>query len=464
MAPRVLFAKQHIYDFVEAQQTRLQRAYEGLSDEDAMDDVVVQKIKAQFALQIPVLRRDQMDYEENQTRLSPNETSGRTIFGGPGQASRVVTDYVVHVPFEGDPKVFDLAPSAYNGTVAEGEVNGNEVLLRFRIGSTNLDLQAMIERELGKIEWRLHNLMGSTAHLELQLNNTLAVCRAARKRDIDTRASSAVKLSIPKRPPAPNPVQTPPPQTSLKPEQTTKPTRNKGEQWDVFISHASEDKESYVDGLVNALIDAGISVWYDRLVLEWGDDLRKKIDHGLKNCLFGVVVLSKAFLGGKKWTDHEFSTLFELEEPSKKLILPIWHGIVREDLLTYSPSLAGRLAKISTNDSYQDIADSLLRMLGRPVPSRTAASVSSPAAADARRGETVGYAWYEGSDGQRVQLYVRKSASTLERFTFEDNRGEQLEGSLADIAIKYALADKGLTMGGFKRTTVFGGSYPEFNL
>jgi hypothetical protein len=76
----------------------------------------------------------------------------------------------------------------------------------------------------------------------------------------------------------------------------------------------------------------------------------------------------------------------------------------------------------------------------------------------------VGYAWYEGSDGQRVQLYVRKSASTLERFTFEDNRGEQLEGSLADIAIKYALADKGLTMGGFKRTTVFGGSYPEFNL
>jgi hypothetical protein len=133
-------------------------------------------------------------------------------------------------------------------------------------------------------------------------------------------------------------------------------------------------------------------------------------------------------------------------------------------LLKYSPSFAGRLAKISTNDSYQDIADSLLKMLGRPARARIAAPVSPPAAGTAPKGEVVGYAWYEGMNGQRVQLYVRKSAAASDRFTFEDTRGEQLGGSLADIAIKYALADKNLTMGGFKRTNVFGGSYPEFNL
>jgi hypothetical protein len=130
----------------------------------------------------------------------------------------------------------------------------------------------------------------------------------------------------------------------------------------------------------------------------------------------------------------------------------------------YSPSLAGRLAKVSTNDSYQNIADSLLKMLGRPVRARTASAISAPAAGTATKGEVVGYAWYEGSDGQRVQLYVRKSAGASDRFTFEDAHGEHLEGALADIAIKYALADKNLTMSGFKRTNVFGGSYPEFNL
>ena len=463
MTPNVLFAREHIYDFVEAQKTRFQRAYEALSDEDAIEEEVVQKLKAQFALEIPVLRRDQMDYEENHKRLSLNEFSGRKIIGPPGQAVRDVTEYVIHVPFEGDPKAFDLTPSAYNGTVAVGEIVGREVLLRLRIDNPNFDVQGMIDRELAKIDWRLHNLKGSTVHLEEQLNQTLAVCRAARQRGIAARANAPVKLNLPKRPPAPVPVRTPPQQPPSKTIQKTLPPPNNSEQWDVFISHASEDKESYVEPLVKALVDADISVWYDRLVLQWGDDLRKKIDYGLMNCRFGVVVLSKAFLAGKKWTEHEFTTLFELEEPGKKLVLPIWHGIVREDLLKYSPSLAARLAKISTNDSYQDIADSLLTMLGRPTRPHPPAPASPPAAKTTPTGEVVGYAWYEGTGGQRIQLYVRKSAAS-DRFTFEDTRGEQFEGSLADIAIKYVVADKNLTMGGFKRTNVFGGSYPEFNL
>jgi len=46
--------------------------------------------------------------------------------------------------------------------------------------------------------------------------------------------------------------------------------------WDIFVSHASEDK-AYVQPLVQALEDAGVSVWYDRLVLEWGEPLRSRI-------------------------------------------------------------------------------------------------------------------------------------------------------------------------------------------
>jgi TIR domain len=94
----------------------------------------------------------------------------------------------------------------------------------------------------------------------------------------------------------------------------------------VFISHATEDKP-YVEPLAKALEKAGISVWYDRITLEWGDDLRRRIGNGLISCSYGIVVLSKAFLAGKKWTEHELNALFAREELGKKLILPIWHGI-----------------------------------------------------------------------------------------------------------------------------------------
>lgn len=56
---------------------------------------------------------------------------------------------------------------------------------------------------------------------------------------------------------------------------------------DVFISHASEDKESFVEPLANALEKAGLNIWYDRFKLKLGDSLREKIDQGLANSRYG---------------------------------------------------------------------------------------------------------------------------------------------------------------------------------
>ena len=143
-----------------------------------------------------------------------------------------------------------------------------------------------------------------------------------------------------------------------------------GEQWDVFISHATEDKD-YVEPLVKALHHAGIRVWFDKSTVEWGDDLRSSIDRGLVNCRYGIVVFSKAFLKKKKWTEYELNSLFALEQPGRKIILPIWHGITREDLLQYGAGFADRLAKISSKDSYEEIVESLLGLLGRSKPQRS---------------------------------------------------------------------------------------------
>jgi histidyl-tRNA synthetase len=60
----------------------------------------------------------------------------------------------------------------------------------------------------------------------------------------------------------------------------------------VFISHASEDKESVAIPLADALRRAGLKVWLDKSELTIGDSLRASIDARLSESRFGVVIIS----------------------------------------------------------------------------------------------------------------------------------------------------------------------------
>ena len=118
-------------------------------------------------------------------------------------------------------------------------------------------------------------------------------------------------------------------------------------EWDIFICHAHEDKP-FVTLLAHALRHAGLRVWYDDFELSIGDGLRHSIDRGLAHSRFGVVILSKAFFR-KRWTQYELSGLTE-RDLDKKVILPIWHEVDREDLIKTSPSLADKVAIKSTGN------------------------------------------------------------------------------------------------------------------
>jgi hypothetical protein len=129
--PSLLFSKRDIYHFIEDQQGRLKVAYESLSDEDALDGAKTQALKQKVGIVVPTLLRDKIEYESTDRQVTANEFLGRNVLGAPGQALSDIVEYVFHVPFEGDAFVFDIAPSAFNGTVAAGEVVGQEVLIRF---------------------------------------------------------------------------------------------------------------------------------------------------------------------------------------------------------------------------------------------------------------------------------------------------------------------------------------------
>jgi hypothetical protein len=115
-------------------------------------------------------------------------------------------------------------------------------------------------------------------------------------------------------------------------------------EYDLFLSHASEDKESIARPLYAVLVAASVSVWFDEAVLKLGDSLRQKIDQGLARCRYGVVILSPNFLS-KRWPQRELDGLVARETSSgEKAILPIWHQLDRDTLLRYSPTLADRVA------------------------------------------------------------------------------------------------------------------------
>ena len=128
-----------------------------------------------------------------------------------------------------------------------------------------------------------------------------------------------------------------------------------GQAFDVFISHASEDKEEVVRPLSTALQAAGLSVWYDEFELRIGDSLRRKIDKGLVSSRFGVVVLSRAFFG-RGWPEYELDGLVTRAVSGEQILLPIWHNVSKQEVIDYSPSLANRLARSTTTHTVEEIA------------------------------------------------------------------------------------------------------------
>ncbi|GFI55069.1 hypothetical protein IMSAG013_00108 [Clostridiales bacterium] len=134
------------------------------------------------------------------------------------------------------------------------------------------------------------------------------------------------------------------------------------EEYDVFISHASEDKESFANALNSELKKAGIKVWYDAISITWGDSLRSKIDNGLKKSRYGIVIISRDYIK-KGWTQYELDGLFQREMTDGKTILPIWHNITKQEVENFSPTLAGRLALNSASMTPIEIADELKKIL-----------------------------------------------------------------------------------------------------
>lgn len=134
--------------------------------------------------------------------------------------------------------------------------------------------------------------------------------------------------------------------------------------YDVFISHASEDKDTIVRELAGSLRQEGLDVWFDEFTLNIGDSLRQKIDDGLRSSRVGLVVLSPSFMR-KGWTNYELDGIVTRTVSGEQVLLPIWHNVTKQQVIDFSPSLANRVARNTSTHTVAEIAGEVADLIRR---------------------------------------------------------------------------------------------------
>jgi MoxR-like ATPase len=93
--------------------------------------------------------------------------------------------------------------------------------------------------------------------------------------------------------------------------------------YDVFICHSSKDKP-IIKTLIEDLKKENITYWVDSEQIDYGDDIVKKIEDGLKKSRYVVSCLSKNFIISG-WTRAEYGPILngEFSRNSKRIVIPL---------------------------------------------------------------------------------------------------------------------------------------------
>ena len=77
----------------------------------------------------------------------------------------------------------------------------------------------------------------------------------------------------------------------------------KEDRYDLFLAHASDDRDVFVVPLVNSLRAAGVSVWYSQFDSPFSSEkpatdeaLHTFLTHAMERCSAGILVASRRFL------------------------------------------------------------------------------------------------------------------------------------------------------------------------
>ena len=328
------------------------------------DDEIVSKLAPDFYITPITLLLADMTMSTEYKLVHSNYHQPRPVEVGEVPNMVEGVRVTVRLPFLGDAYLWRVIPTYHRTSHPIATIEGHSGQQSGVLVWT-IELPSHEPPETLKAEWNsaLEDIQFNIGHQRLELGTfdgrvrqailtALAACRARiSKRDSLSAIMGIPEVAAPQL--APSRGESPP---------VERPKRqSRQDHYDVFISHASEDKERVVLPLATMLEASGLKVWLDKTTLTLGDSLRQAIDRGLAKSRFGIVVLSHAFFG-KSWPQRELDGLISREDAGVKVILPIWHGISYQDVSEKFPLLAGRLA-VSTDKGLEHVVAELLRAI-----------------------------------------------------------------------------------------------------
>jgi len=130
--------------------------------------------------------------------------------------------------------------------------------------------------------------------------------------------------------------------------------KDKYKMFDVFISHAGEDKDRIARPIYEACKSIGISAFLDEEEIGWGDSLTEILNHALGKSKLFLAVLSENSID-KKWPRREINTALARQVEGKQKLLPLIIGSPEMDSL----GLTSDLLYMQWNNDPQEIATKL---------------------------------------------------------------------------------------------------------
>lgn len=330
------FWDHNINDVFQHQLEGLRKETEAMADDKVRStprESLVADLFEQFRLDAPVLREQDIYTTKEDAQVDVSQDIRRMIRDRSRPLHIQGTTFRLHVPFVGDKQFFRIQPSSYSLNPQTGLISEGEIVSTYTAVDPKADeVKGLFDSWLEAIRHNLRTLNGNCQSFNTSLPNEIEQVLGKRYLRLQKDEEVLAGLGYPTKKP------TPPISATSKAS-----TRGKEHQYDAFICHASEDKESIVRPLAAKLQELGFETWYDEFELTIGDSLRQSIDRGLVKSRYGIVILSTSFMG-KDWTQYELNGLLAKEIGTRKVILPIWHGISRNEVLAYSPSLADKVA------------------------------------------------------------------------------------------------------------------------
>jgi len=324
-------------------------------------EIVGKSLKQKYELKPLILHENDIFVTDPiETKVDVSQDRNRAIFhrSSPVYMEGIALTYVV--PFEGEEILLYCRASTYTMNPPAGKIENGEI--RFTYYGVDPDpkaIKADFERRLKNVGEHIKYVNNDISKFNNQLSGKIRSLVNERKNRISKNRDIVNELGYKRK----STIVKDRAQESKKTHVShgTKPARKKKAQtpqWDFFICHASEDKELVAIPIYQALAKQNYQVWLDKFTLKLGDRLRQKIDEGLRNSRYGIVILSPNFFA-KRWPQEELDGLFALEQDGKKRILPVWHNIDYEDICKFSPILAGRLG-VKTSAGMKIVVDKII--------------------------------------------------------------------------------------------------------